>query len=64
MMRSPMRSRGVLVLLAVAGGVLAFALAATRSLVLGAVVGVIVLGVVVLIVRSRVPRTRPGAVSC
>jgi hypothetical protein len=49
-----MRSRGVLVLLAVAGGVLALALVATRSLVLGAAAGLLVLIAVVLIARSRV----------
>ncbi|HKE53655.1 MAG TPA: alkaline phosphatase family protein [Actinomycetota bacterium] len=48
-----MRSRGVLVLLAVAGGVLAFALVATRSLVLGAAAGVVVLVVVVLVAGRR-----------
>jgi hypothetical protein len=49
-----MRSRGVLVLLAVAGGVLAFALVATRSLVLGAAAGLIVVVAAVLFARSRV----------
>jgi Type I phosphodiesterase / nucleotide pyrophosphatase len=51
-----MRSRGVLVLLAVTGGLVAFALAATRSLVLGAAAGMLVLVVVVLVARSRVPQ--------
>jgi Type I phosphodiesterase / nucleotide pyrophosphatase len=49
-----MRSRGVLALLAVAGGVLAFALVATRSLVLGAAAGLLVLTAIVLVARSRV----------
>jgi hypothetical protein len=49
-----MRSRAVLALLAVAGGVLAFALVGTRSLVLGAAAGLLVLVAVVLVARSRV----------
>ncbi|HET8527022.1 MAG TPA: alkaline phosphatase family protein, partial [Actinomycetota bacterium] len=49
-----MRSRGALVLLAVAGGVLAFALVATRSLVLGAAAGMLAIVAVVLVARSRV----------
>jgi len=48
-----MRSRGVLVLLAAVGGLVAFAFVATRSLVLGAAAGLIVLVVVVLVARSR-----------
>jgi hypothetical protein len=49
-----MRSRGVLVLLAVTGGLVALALVATRSLVLGVVAGLLVLLAVVLAARSRV----------
>ena len=49
-----MRSRGVLALLAVAGGVLALALVATRSLVLGAAAGLLVVAAVGLVARSRV----------
>src|SRR5215211_7211811 len=54
MMRPPMRSRGVLVLLAVTGGLVALALVATRSLVLGVAAGLFVLVAVVLAARSRV----------
>jgi hypothetical protein len=49
-----MRSRGVLVLLAVTGGLVALALVATRSLVLGVAGGLLVLVAVVLAARSRV----------
>src|SRR5262245_59697566 len=58
MMRSPMRSRGVIMLLAVAGGVLAFVLVATRSLVLGAGAGLIVLVAGVLLARPRLEEDR------
>ena len=50
-----MRSRGVVALLALAGGLVAFALGATRSLVAGAVFGAVVVAAVVLIARTRVP---------
>jgi len=49
-----MRSRGVLLLLAVTGGLVALALVATRSLVLGGAAGLLVLVAVVLAARSRV----------
>jgi hypothetical protein len=43
MMPAPMRSRGVLVLLAIVGGAVAFLIAATGSLVAGAIAGLLVL---------------------
>jgi Type I phosphodiesterase / nucleotide pyrophosphatase len=49
-----MRSRGVLVLLAITGGLVALVLVATRSLVLGVAAGLLVLLAVVLTARSRV----------
>src|SRR5262245_13164044 len=53
MMRSPMRSRGVIMLLAVAGGGLACVRVATPSLGLGSDAGLIVLVAVLLLARTR-----------
>ncbi|MCI0632785.1 MAG: alkaline phosphatase family protein [Actinobacteria bacterium] len=49
-----MPSRGLVVLLALAGGVVAFVLVATGSLVVGTVVGLLVLGTALVVVRNRV----------
>ncbi|HJY31869.1 MAG TPA: hypothetical protein VJ573_03130, partial [Actinomycetota bacterium] len=50
-----MGSRRVLVLLALTGGVLAFVLVATGSLITGSVAGLLVLGVCLFAIRARVP---------
>ena len=55
MIRPPMGSRRVLVLLAVTGGVVAFVLVATGSLIAGALAGLLVFGACLFAIRARVP---------
>ena len=54
-----MRSRRVLVLLALTGGVVAFVLVATGSLTAGSLAGLLVLGACLFAIRARVPED-PG----
>ena len=63
MIRPPMGSRRVLVLLALTGGGLAFVLVATGSLIAGSLAGLLVLGACLFAIRPACPRTRIAGAS-